>query len=109
MLALRRVGEVARERAIIETEAVVIRGYEHQALWRFFPGAELNADVSNWWAPNIAALVGALRPAGVAPAGGKRGAAREEVDSAERDPLHYRAIVHGVKRPEGADGATGFA
>jgi tRNA (mo5U34)-methyltransferase len=97
MLALRRVGEVTRERAIIETEAAVIPGYEHQALWRFFPGAELNADVSNWWAPNIAALVGALAPAGFPEVEVKRGPSREQVESAERDPLHYRAIVHGVK------------
>jgi tRNA (mo5U34)-methyltransferase len=97
MLALRRLGRVARERAIVETEAAVIPGFEHQALWRFFPGAELNADVSNWWAPNIAALVGAMEPAGFRTVEVKRGPSREQVDSDATDPLHYRAVVHALK------------
>jgi hypothetical protein len=41
--------------------------------------------------------VGALGPAGFAEVEVKRGPLREQVESAERDPLHYRAIVHGVK------------
>ena len=87
---------MTRDVAIIETEAVVIPGYEHEAMWRFFPGAELNGDVSNWWAPNIAALVGALAPAGFARAEVKLGPARELL---ERDggPHHFRAIVHAYK------------
>lgn len=102
--ALKRVGAVTRERVIIETEAVVIPGYEHEALWRFFPGSELNHDVSNWWAPNIAALVGALGPAGFSRAEVMLGPAREQVE-ADGGPHHYRAIVHGIKAhdstPEG--------
>ncbi len=96
--ALKRVGAVTRERVIIETEAVVIPGYEHEALWRFFPGNELNHDVSNWWAPNIAALVGALQPAGFSRAEVMLGPAREQVE-ADGGPHHYRAIVHGIKGP----------
>jgi len=66
--ALRRLAGVTGELAVVETEAVVIPGLEHDALWRFFPGAELNGDVSNWWAPNANALLGALRAAGFASA-----------------------------------------
>jgi hypothetical protein len=97
LLALRRLSRVTAERAIIETEAAVIPRSEHQALWRFFPAAELNADVSNWWAPNIAALVGALPAVGFSSVEVKRGPSREQVDSTGPDPLHYRAIVHAVK------------
>jgi tRNA (mo5U34)-methyltransferase len=96
MQALRRVGEVTRERAIIETEAAVIPGYENQALWRFFPGAELNGDVSNWWAPNMAALVGALAPAGFSRtevALGPSAALLEQPGG----PHHFRAVVHALK------------
>jgi len=96
MAALRRVGAVTGRRAVIETEAVVVPGYEHEALWRFFPGAELNGDVSNWWAPNMAALVGALAPAGFTGtevALGPSAALLEQPGG----PHHFRAVVHGLK------------
>jgi tRNA (mo5U34)-methyltransferase len=54
--ALRRLRKVTRELAIIETQGVVVPGLEEQALWEFFGSAELNADVTNWWAPNERAL-----------------------------------------------------
>jgi tRNA (mo5U34)-methyltransferase len=62
--ALKRVATVTKEVAIIETEAVVFPGYEHLAVCEFFESNELNADVSNWWAPNEKALVGMCRAAG---------------------------------------------
>jgi hypothetical protein len=96
MAALRRVGAVTGRRAVIETEAVVVPGWEHEALWRFFPGAELNGDVSNWWAPNMAALVGALAPAGFTStevALGPSAALLEQPGG----PHHFRAVVHGLK------------
>ena len=86
MAALRRVGAVTGRRAVIETEAVVVPGYEHEALWRFFPGAELNGDVSNWWAPNMAALVGALAPAGFTRHGGRARSVGRVAGAARRSP-----------------------
>ncbi|MGI9100111.1 MAG: methyltransferase domain-containing protein [Solirubrobacteraceae bacterium] len=94
--ALRRVAAVTRELAVVETEAVVIPGFEHEAIWRFFPGAELNGDVSNWWAPNLAALGGALTAAGFASVRATRGPARELAEQAG-GPHHYRATVHALK------------
>ena len=94
--ALKRLARMTNELAIIETEAVVVPGYEHEAMWRFFPGAELNGDVSNWWAPNIAALVGALEPAGFARAEVKLGPAKELLEQ-PGGPHHFRAIVHARK------------
>jgi tRNA (mo5U34)-methyltransferase len=98
MTALQRVAAVTRDRAVIETEAVVIPGFEHEALWRFFPGAELNADVSNWWAPNMAALVGALTPAGFAGAEVRRGPDAALLEQ-PGGPHHFRAIVQAHKDP----------
>jgi len=98
--ALRRVAAVTRELAVVETEAIVLPGLEHEALWRFFPGAELNGDVSNWWAPNRTALLGALRAAGFASATGVSGPPAGLAE-APGGPHHYRLTAHG------ADGAAG--
>ena len=61
--ALKRVAAVTKEVAIIQTVAIEIQGYEHIALCEFFESNELNADVSNWWAPNEKALGGMCRAA----------------------------------------------
>jgi tRNA (mo5U34)-methyltransferase len=96
MRALRRLHAVTGGRAVIETEAVAIPGHEHEALWRFFPGAELNHDVSNWWAPNLAGLTGALRSVGFAEVAVVRGPPPELVAAGE-EIGHYRAIVHAQR------------
>ena len=62
--ALKRVAAVTREVAVIETEAIFVPGFEHMALCEFFESNELNADSSNWWAPNRKALTGMCRAAG---------------------------------------------
>lgn len=95
--ALRRLAAVTEEVAVIETEAVAIPGYEHEATWRFFPGSELNNDVSNWWAPNIAALVGALPAVGFREVDVKLGPSRDLVEAEIGRPGHYRAVVHAHK------------
>lgn len=50
--------------AVVETEAVEVRGVKGMRLAEFFPGAELNGDVTNWWAPTQEALVGLCTAAG---------------------------------------------
>ncbi len=94
--ALRRVATVTRELAVVETEAVVVPGHEDDALWRFFPGAELNGDVSNWWAPNLAGLVGALTAAGFASARPTHGPPAELLD-APGGPHHYRLTAQAAR------------
>jgi tRNA (mo5U34)-methyltransferase len=101
LTALRRVAAVTRELAVVETEAIVVPGLEHEALWRFFPFAELNGDVSNWWAPNLTGLTGALRAAGFAAASPSLGPSAELVASAG-GPHHYRLTVHAAKPAAGA-------
>jgi tRNA (mo5U34)-methyltransferase len=56
LTALRRVSQVTREMAIIESEGVVIPGYEDLPLAEFVQGSSLNEDPTNWWVPNIRAL-----------------------------------------------------
>jgi tRNA (mo5U34)-methyltransferase len=96
LTALRRLAAVTGELAVVETEAIVVPGLEHEALWRFFPFAELNGDVSNWWAPNLTGLTGALRAAGFAAASPSLGPSAELVAGAG-GPHHYRLTVHATK------------
>jgi tRNA (mo5U34)-methyltransferase len=62
--ALRRVARVTKNLAIIETHAVAVPGYERYEMCEFYSGSQLNADPSNWWAPNLKALAGMCRAAG---------------------------------------------
>jgi tRNA (mo5U34)-methyltransferase len=87
---LRRLRRITRHQLIIETEAFVAPEYP-EPMWRFFPFGELNQDVTNWWAPNIGALLGALGAAGFSNA---------DVLVGGPDPLipdaglqHFRALV----------------
>jgi len=96
LTALRRLAAVTRELAIVETETIVILGLEHEALWRFFHGAELSGDPSNWWAPNLSALGGALTAAGFDDVRATRGPAPELLEQAG-GPHHYRATAHARK------------
>jgi tRNA (mo5U34)-methyltransferase len=95
--AMRRVASVTKELAIIESEAALFQGLEHHALCEFFESNELNADVSNWWAPNEKALAGLCRAAGFSRVESVVGpAALNETD----DPgvvIRYRAVVHAWK------------
>jgi tRNA (mo5U34)-methyltransferase len=95
MRALRRVAAVTREQAIIETHAMLLRGHP-EALWSFFPGGELNYDRSNWWVPNLGALLGAVGAAGFANAEVLAG--ESQVDDRPGDgPHYYRAVVRAIK------------
>jgi tRNA (mo5U34)-methyltransferase len=56
MDCLKRVACVTKELAVIETEAIMVRGHERSGLCEFFEPGALNSDISNWWAPNVKAL-----------------------------------------------------
>jgi tRNA (mo5U34)-methyltransferase len=62
ILALERVRSVTRGFAIIETQAGMMN--TSRPALAFYPGAELNNDDTNWFAPNIPALLGMLQAAG---------------------------------------------
>jgi tRNA (mo5U34)-methyltransferase len=95
MRALRRLAAVTREQAIIETHALLLPGHP-EPLWSFFPGGELNHDRSNWWAPNIGALLGAVGAAGFRNAEILAGEPPPNPDAGD-NAQHYRAIVRAIK------------
>ena len=65
LAALRRVRELTKGVAIIETEAVAIGGFEDRAFAEFFPpDAKLLDDPTNYWSPNAPCLDGLCRTAG---------------------------------------------
>jgi tRNA (mo5U34)-methyltransferase len=61
-LALERVASVARDYLILET-VVDLVGVGRPAM-AFYPGRELNNDPTNWWGPNVPAVVGMLNTLG---------------------------------------------
>ena len=63
--SLRKVAQLTREVAIIETEAVAIGGHEARPLCEYFPPtAQLKDDPTNFWVPNAPALIGLCETAG---------------------------------------------
>src|SRR5205085_5168128 len=94
--AMKRVADVTKELAIIETEAALFRRLEQHALCEFFLSNELNGDVSNWWAPNEKALAGLCRAAGFSRVEYVVGPPL--LDDTDRTPVNsYRSVVHAWK------------
>lgn len=60
--ALRRVRSVTREVLILDTETDML--HVRRPAWGFYPDRELRGDPTNWFAPNLPALRGALLAAG---------------------------------------------
>jgi|SRR5579863_1287331 len=62
LLALERIFSVTKGYVVLET--VLDKVWDRRPVVAFYPGAELNADVSNWWAPNPLAMEGMLKSVG---------------------------------------------
>jgi tRNA (mo5U34)-methyltransferase len=62
LLAIDRLREVCCDIVLIETH--VIEGHGTVPMWRFYPRDELNADASNWFGPNVQAVLEAFDSAG---------------------------------------------
>jgi tRNA (mo5U34)-methyltransferase len=90
--ALRRLRQVTRELAVIETHAIVTPGLEHRPMWEQYPGEELNADPSNWWGPNARAVLDACRVAGFGSAEVVH--VRDDLRDAGDGLAYYRLAVH---------------
>lgn len=107
--SLKRLASITKELAIIETHAISVPGYEHLELSEFYSANQLNGDSTNWWGPNLRALIGMCQAAGFS---------RVEVVAEERPetirqflryvssivsayftrrPRHFRAVVHAWK------------
>ena len=95
LLALERVREFTRSVAVIESHAAVYPGLEHLAMCEFFELNELANDPTNWWAPNLTALIKLCRAAGFGEVDVVVGPTRELLDLPPgAAPAPYRAIVH---------------
>jgi tRNA (mo5U34)-methyltransferase len=93
LAALRRVRDLTREIAIIETEAIVVGGFERTPMSEFFPlDAKLLDDPTNFWAPNAACLADLCETAGFS-----RVDLLTTAPSARRGRLErYRLIAHAL-------------
>lgn len=64
LLALECVAALAGDLLIVETYVMTDDAILPIPAMRFYPGAELNGDPTNWWAPNTACVVAMLRDVG---------------------------------------------
>lgn len=107
--ALKKVAELTRGVAIIETHAVEIYGH-NSPLAEFYPESQLNGDPTNYWGLNLPALVGMCRAAGFRRISVKKGPPRYSALRTVsksfaallgipwgRRHRHYRAIIHAWK------------
>ena len=94
---LMRVASLTNDRAIIETEAIFLPGFEHMALCEFFESDELNNDYSNWWAPNLKCLISFCRAAGFKSVEIKQGPPNQKHQNNAFEVVRYRLIVHALK------------
>jgi tRNA (mo5U34)-methyltransferase len=62
LLALEKIFSVTRGYVVVET--VLDKVWDKRPVAAFYPGSELNADPSNWWAPNRAGMEAMLKSAG---------------------------------------------
>jgi tRNA (mo5U34)-methyltransferase len=83
LLGLERIHSICKDQLIIETQicdhyfidsqgqpqslVTLAPNLADQPIVQFYPGAQLNNDPSNWWAPNLAALNGMLVSSGFQP------------------------------------------
>ncbi len=59
---LEHVAALAREVLVVESR--IIAPFSRRPFMRFYPGAELDGDPTNWWAPNRACMEAMLRDLG---------------------------------------------
>ncbi|CAH2602967.1 putative enzyme [Rhodovastum atsumiense] len=60
--ALEQVATLAKEVLVVESR--IVAPFSRRPFMRFYPGAELDGDPTNWWAPNRACMEALLRDLG---------------------------------------------
>ncbi len=110
LLALERLAAVTRERIIVESHVEPLYAAD-VPLMRFYEGAELNDDATNWWAPNPLCLQQTVRTAGFPRAElvhctldkhlARERRLRRRLNPFRRPRPHRagRAVVHGYREP----------
>jgi tRNA (mo5U34)-methyltransferase len=97
LTALQRVRRVAKEVAVVESEAIEIRGHSSASLLQFMAGSDLREDFGNWYVPTEAALHQMCRAAGFSRVVTRRGPPSSPGDFARglvRREARYRILVH---------------
>lgn len=109
LLALERLAKVTNGVLLVQTEAVVVPGFEHKSFCEFFETNELKKDVALWWAPNRRALTGMCRAAGFAKVESRDDARSRPPrnDALHRYPLVLRAWKTAGPSPAGAAAPAG--
>jgi tRNA (mo5U34)-methyltransferase len=87
--ALRRLRQVTRELAVIESEAV--SSPSDRAEWEFVDATQLNNDPTIWWVPTASGLCAMCSAAGFSSV--KVTAGPPPASS----PTHYRIVVHAYR------------
>ena len=64
LLALERVSHLVKPDGLLIVETHIDMIQDEKPGMRFYPGAELNGDVTNWWGPNPACVEAMLRIVG---------------------------------------------
>jgi len=91
--ALRRLRQVTRGLAAIESEAVLLPGRPGGTLWQFVDAAQLNNDPSIWWVPTAEGLRAMCLAAGFSRAEIMAGPPRRSRFRRGRS-MNYRLVVH---------------
>ena len=88
--ALRRLRQVTRSLAVIETEAVAL---PDRPLWQFVDATHVNNDPTVWWVPTAAGLDAMCRAAGYSRIAITAGPPKPRRFRWQR-PTNYRAVMH---------------
>lgn len=97
LVVLQKVASLTRETVVIEPEAMEVPGAGDMLLCELFPSNELNGDYSNWWAPNMRALQGLVRAAGLKRVEVIQGPPSMTGVQPGSPPVRYRAMMHAHK------------
>jgi tRNA (mo5U34)-methyltransferase len=91
--ALRRLREVTRGVAVIESEAVSLSGRSRRPLWQFVDAAHTQDDPTFWWIPTAEGLQAMCTAAGFSRADILAGPPKPAPFWRRQSP-HYRVVVH---------------
>ena len=101
--ALRRLRQLTRGVAVIESEAVWLPASDNQPLWQFGGGARLNHDPTIFWVPTAEGLQAMCLAAGFSAAEIVSGPPPDERRGSLRS-INYRAVVHAFPPAGGLPG-----
>ncbi|MEM7290973.1 MAG: methyltransferase domain-containing protein [Pseudomonadota bacterium] len=94
--SLKKVAALTKDHLIVETLGKHIPGCEATPLYEFFGGAQVNQDVTTWWAPNETGLKDMLLACGFSRVEIRAGAEQLTEHQLTR-PQHYRIWAHAWK------------